>query len=50
MSSTSTESIVNYTNASLNLLEQCVAECRLMAKAADAERIDKERLNEAWPE
>ncbi len=50
VSSASTETIVKYTNTSSNVLEQCVAEYRLMAKAADAERIDKERLNVAWPE
>ncbi len=46
----STETIVEYINTSLDVLEHCVAEYRNMAKSCDAERIDKERLSGAWPE
>lgn len=45
----SCETVVKYIEIGSDILEQCVAEYRGMAKAADAERIDKERLSEAWP-
>ncbi|AOA57584.1 hypothetical protein [Acinetobacter larvae] len=43
------ETIVEYIEVSSDIFEQCVSEYRAMAKAADAERIDKEKLIEAWP-
>lgn len=46
----STKTIIEYINTSSDVLEHCVAEYRNMAKAADAEQIDKERLSGAWPE
>ena len=49
VSSASKETIIEYIDTSSDVLEHCVAEYRNMAKSCDAERIDKERLREAWP-
>ena len=45
----SCETKTQYIEIGSDVLEQCVSEYRIMAKAADAERIDKERLDEGWP-
>ena len=50
VSSASTETIIEYITIGSDVLEHCVAEYRNMAKSCDAERIDKERLRDAWPE
>lgn len=49
MSTAPTKTIIEYVEVSSDVLEHCIAEYRTMAKSADAERIDKERLMEAWP-
>lgn len=43
------ETIIKYITIQSDVFEQCVSEYRAMAKAADAERIDKEKLIDAWP-
>ncbi|TCM62289.1 hypothetical protein EC844_12517 [Acinetobacter calcoaceticus] len=50
MPTASCQAIVKYVEIESDVLKQCVAEYREMAKAADGERIDKERLSGAWPQ
>ncbi|WP_151823837.1 hypothetical protein [Acinetobacter bereziniae] len=49
LSSASKESIIIYSESTNKLLENCTAEYIWMAERADAERVDKEKLIEAWP-
>lgn len=50
LSTTSHQTIVEYTITNSELLEACTAEYRGMAEKADGHAIDVERLSEAWPE
>ncbi len=49
LSSASTKTIISYSESTNKLLENCTAEYIWMAERADAERVDKEKLDEAWP-
>ncbi|KAF1021120.1 MAG: hypothetical protein GAK29_03476 [Acinetobacter bereziniae] len=49
LSSASKETIISYSESTNKLLENCTAEYIWMAERADAERVDKEKLIEAWP-
>lgn len=50
MPTASRETIIKYVTIQSDVFEQCTTEYRAMAKSCDAERIDKEKLIEAWPE
>lgn len=43
------ETIIKYITVQSDVFEQCTAEYTKMARSCDAERIDKEKLIEAWP-
>ena len=43
------ETIIKYVNTSSDILQECVAEYRTMAEAADGHAIDIGRLSEGWP-
>lgn len=50
-SSTATkETIIKYVDTTSELFRDCVIEYRKMGSNAQSERIDKEKLIEAWPE
>ena len=49
LSSSSKETIVEYTIANSDILENCIAEYRTVAEKADGHAADAERLREAWP-
>ncbi|MRT38795.1 hypothetical protein GJV03_16625 [Acinetobacter sp. RIT698] len=49
LSSSSKETIIEYTNTSGDILENCIIEYRTMAEKADGHAADAERLREAWP-
>ena len=50
LSSASRETIIKYITIQSDVFEQCTAEYTKMARSCDAERIDKEKLIDAWPE
>jgi hypothetical protein len=50
LSTTSHQTIIEYTITNSELLEACTAEYRSMAEKADGHAIDVERLSEVWPE
>lgn len=43
------ETIVEYTIANSDILENCITEYRTVAEKADGHAADAERLREAWP-
>ena len=47
--SASKETIVEYTIANSDILENCITEYRTVAEKADGHAADAERLSEAWP-
>ncbi|MFW2102946.1 hypothetical protein [Acinetobacter guillouiae] len=49
LSSATKETIIEYTTANSDILENCIIEYRTVAKAADEHAADAERLREAWP-
>lgn len=49
LSSASKETIVEYTIANSDILENCITEYRTVAEKADGHAADAERLIEAWP-
>lgn len=49
LSSASKETIVEYTIANSDILENCITEYRTVAKKADGHAADAERLRDAWP-
>ena len=49
LSRASTKTIISYSETTNKLLENCTTEYIWMAERADAERVDKEKLIEAWP-
>ena len=49
LSSASTKTIIEYTVANSDILENCINEYRTMAENADGHATDAERLSEAWP-
>ncbi|MFW1850125.1 hypothetical protein ACG9XR_06075 [Acinetobacter guillouiae] len=49
LSSASKETIVEYTIANSDILENCITEYRTVAEKADGHAADAERLREAWP-
>ena len=49
LSSASKETIVEYTIANSDILENCITEYRTVAEKADGHAADAERLSEAWP-
>ncbi|AOA58290.1 hypothetical protein [Acinetobacter larvae] len=44
-----TKTIVEYIDASADVLKACVAEYRTVAEAADGHAADARRLSEGWP-
>ncbi|MFP6818191.1 hypothetical protein [Acinetobacter sp.] len=49
LSSATKETIVEYTIANSDILENCITEYRTVAEKADGHAADAERLSEAWP-
>lgn len=49
LSSSSCKAKTEYIEIESNVLSYCVREYTKMAEQADAERVDKEKLDEAWP-
>ena len=49
LSSSTKETIIEYTNTTGDILEKCITEYQEVAKAADGHAADAERLREAWP-
>lgn len=49
LSSASKETIVEYTNTSSDILENCITEYRTVAEKADGHAADAEKLIETWP-
>ncbi|MFW1970626.1 hypothetical protein [Acinetobacter bereziniae] len=49
LSSATCEAKTKYIEIESNVLSYCIREYTKMAERADAERIDKEKLDEAWP-
>ena len=47
--SASKETIVEYTIANSDILENCITEYRTVAEKADGHAADAERLRDAWP-
>jgi hypothetical protein len=43
------ETIIEYTTANSDILENCIIEYRSMAKEADGHAVDAEILRKAWP-
>lgn len=50
LSSSTKETIIEYSTANSDILENCITEYRTVAKAADGHAADAERLIEAWPD
>ena len=50
LSSATCKAKTEYIEIESNVLSYCVREYTKMAERADAERVDKEKLDEAWPE
>lgn len=48
--SATVKTVIEYVDTSSDVLKKCVAEYRLVAKAADEHAADARRLSEAWPE
>lgn len=49
LSSSTKETIIEYTNTTGDILEKCITEYRAVAEKADGHAVDAERLIEAWP-
>ena len=49
LSSSTKETIVEYTIANSDILENCITEYRTVAEKADGHAADAERLRDAWP-
>lgn len=49
LSGTTKETIIEYTNTSSDILENCITEYRTVAEKADEHAADAERLRDAWP-
>lgn len=49
LSSATKETIVEYTVANSDILENCITEYRTMAEKADGHAADAEKLIESWP-
>ncbi|WEE38565.1 hypothetical protein [Acinetobacter sp. TAC-1] len=49
LSSSTKETIVEYTIANSDILENCITEYRTVAEKADEHAADAERLRDAWP-
>ena len=49
LSSATKETIIEYTNTSSDILENCITEYRTVAEKADGHTADAEKLIEAWP-
>ncbi|MFW1969384.1 hypothetical protein ACG95P_20260 [Acinetobacter guillouiae] len=49
LSSGSKETIIEYTTANSDILENCINEYRTVAEKADGHAADAERLREEWP-
>jgi len=49
LSSSTKETIVEYTIANSDILENCITEYRTVAEKADGHAADAEKLIEAWP-
>lgn len=49
LSSASKETIIEYTGANSDILENCITEYRTVAEKADGHAADAEKLIEAWP-
>ncbi len=50
MSKASRETVIEYSETANKLLEDCSTRYIWMAERADAERVDKEKLDESWVE
>lgn len=49
LSSATKETIIEYTTANSDILQDCITEYRTVAEKADGHAADAERLREAWP-
>jgi hypothetical protein len=49
LSSATKETIIEYTIANSDILENCITEYRTVAEKADGHAADAERLRDAWP-
>ena len=49
LSSATKETIIEYTTANSDVLQDCITEYRTMAEKADGHAADAERLIETWP-
>ena len=49
LSSATKETIIEYTTANSDILQDCIAEYRTVAEKADGHAADAERLIETWP-
>lgn len=49
LSSSTKETIIEYTNSNSDTLEKCITEYQTVAEKADGHAADAERLIEAWP-
>ena len=49
LSSSTKETIIEYTNTNSDTLEKCITEYQTVAEKADGHAADAERLIEAWP-
>ena len=49
LSSATKETVIEYTTANSDILQDCIAEYRTVAEKADGHAADAERLREAWP-
>ncbi|UOH20487.1 hypothetical protein [Acinetobacter sp. NyZ410] len=49
LSSATKETIIEYTIANSDILENCITEYRTVAEKADGHAADADRLREAWP-
>ena len=45
-----TKTVIEYIDTSSDILKHCIAEYRIVAKAADEHAADVERLSDGWPE
>ncbi|MCU4521925.1 hypothetical protein [Acinetobacter ursingii] len=49
LSSSSSETVIEYADSSSDILESCITEYRNVAQKADEHAADAERLSNAWP-
>ena len=49
LSSATKETIIEYTSANSDILQDCITEYRTVAEKADGHAADAERLRDAWP-